>query len=148
MNHKDQEHGPYLAAVVAAFEAAKLTVPDWHADDYDPRGGAIQLDPDQLNVGHEETWVGWQEERGWFVLTEDERGDGQKPSRFVYDLDCANLCNPVGVVRAVCVFFAVAPGDWMAAEDGYPAVSIRPHHWEDDDEEFEAALAVYAEVAR
>jgi len=139
-------HKAYIAAVVAAFEAAKLTVLNWHADDYDPRGGAIQLDPDQLNVGHEETWVAWREDRGWFVTTEDERGGGQDPARYVYDLDCVNLCNPVGVVREVCVFFAVAPGDWMSAEDNFPAVSIRPHHWEDDDPEFEAALAVYAEV--
>lgn len=139
-----QEHEPYIAAVVVAFETARLKVLTWHADDYDPRAGALQLDPDQLNVGHEETWVGWQEERGWFVLTVDERGGGQDPSRFVYDLDCANLCNPATVVRTVCGFFSLPPGDWLFAEDSYPEVSIRPHHWEDDDEEFEAALAVYA----
>jgi hypothetical protein len=142
-----QDHGPYISAVAQAMLTAGLALPDpgqvfWHASDYDPRGGAARLDVEALCADHAEVWVSWREDEGWFVVTIDDT-DGPDPHRYVFDLDCATVSSPAVVVRCVRSYFGVPPG--AGRSDGYPEADFPDHHWEEDDPEFEAALAVYAE---
>jgi hypothetical protein len=142
------EHGHYIAAVAEAMHTAGLALPDpgkvfWDATDYDPRGGAIRLDVDALVTDHDEVWVSWREDQGWFVATVDD-ADGPSPRRHVFDLDCPTVSSPSSVVRVVRGYFGVPPDG--RSDDDYPDVDFPDHHWEDDDPAFEAALAVYAEV--
>ncbi len=141
-------HEAYIQAVHDAFAAADVPVRDWHADPNDPRDGAIEFDvkwvwddAGRLVWPHEEVWAGWSEDRGWHLLTIDDPHG--RDSRFVYELPIARLASPETVVRAVAEKAGVevdAPGD------GFPDADFPEHTFEDDDVEFEQALAAYRQL--
>lgn len=152
-------HEPYISSVAAALEAAGFPVESWHADPNDPRDGNIALDMGRQGTidghpiwGHDEVHVGWQEERGWFLLTIDERepvqhddGRWHTDSRFVYDLGRETVASPCSVVLSV----AEKAGLTLELDDdGHPDADFPNHRQADDDEDvaFELALRHYAEV--
>lgn len=151
-----QAHEPYIAAVAAALDAAELPTKDSYADPNDPRDGAIQLDltraahprPWVRLLAYDEVWVGWQEERGWTLLTITEydeprfnKGNWDTDSRNVYDLNCTRVASPVSVVLAVAEWAGVTLD---LPDDGHPDVDFPDHSFEDDNVAFEMALRHYA----
>jgi hypothetical protein len=140
-----EAHQAYIDAVAAALTAAGFTVIDWYADPNDPRDGAIALEP----VGAfsaDELWLGWQEERGWTVLTIDEgkgwnKRDGvAEDARYVHDVLVPLLAAPSTVV---CEFADMAKVKAFVAGDRWRDLNFPEHSFEDDDPQFEAALAAY-----
>lgn len=141
-------HEAYIGAVARALYNAGFPTADHHADDNDPRDGAIELDLTKQGAvdgkpiwPHDEVWVGWTEDRSWFLLTIDDPHG--RDSRFVYDLGVALVASPVTV--------AIAVGEQAGltlnlADDGHPDVDFPDHACEDDDPAFEAALAHYREA--
>lgn len=141
-------HEAYIGAVAKALETAGLPVDGWWADPNDPRDGWIGFDMDgQGTIDGEPVWsydevgVGWSEDRGWHLLyIDDPHG---KDSRFVAELLVARVASPVTVVLAV----AEKAGLTLELDDdGHPDVDFREHSFEDDDVEFELALARYREA--
>jgi hypothetical protein len=139
----------YIGAVAAALTAAGLPAGDWHADDNDPRDGGIELDltrqgtiDGNLVWPHDEVWVGWNEDRGWFLLTVDDPHG--RDSRFVYDLGVARVASPVTVAIAVGEKAGLA---LQLDDDGHPDADFPDHDCGDDNPEFEAALAHYREAS-
>jgi uncharacterized protein DUF6292 len=146
---KWRTHEAYIGAVADYLNANGFPVADWHADDNDPRDGNIALDMVRQGTidgkpiwPHDEVHVGWTENRGWFLLTIDDR-DG-RDSRFVYDLPVARLASPYTVADEV----AGKAGLTLALPDcGFPDLDFPEHVCEDDDNPvFEAALARYREA--
>jgi len=146
-----EAHEPYIAAVAAALDAAGFPTADFYADPNDPRDGAIKLDLGrQGTIGgqpiwrHDEVWIGWQEERGWWLLTEDRRPNGQDPSRFVYGLGVATVAAPRSVVLGV----AERAGLTLELDDdGHPDVDFPGHQFTDDNVPLELALRHYRQDA-
>jgi len=141
-------HEPYIRTVAAALAAAGFPNDGGNAEPNDPRDGFIDLDLERLRtIDGEPIWtvqqvaVCWQEERGWWLLTvaDTTSNDG----RYVYGLDVATIAAPSTVVAAVA---EKAGLNIEVAACGYPDVDSSAHEFDEDDPEFEAALAVYAEV--
>lgn len=153
-------HRSYLAAVAAALDATGIPTADWYADPNDPRDGGIQLDlpraasprPWTRLLAYDEVWVGWQEERGWTLLTitkYDEprfnKGNWDTDSRFVYDLGVATVASPATVVLAVAEQAGLT---WELPDDGHPDVDFPEREFETEDVAFELALRHYDEEAK
>lgn len=149
-----EAHKPYIGAVAAALDAAGLPTKDWYADPNDPRDGAIQIDVARAVIdgkqvfGYDEVWVGWQEERGWTLLTVTEydkprfnKGNWDTDSRNVYDLNCTLVASPSSVVLAVAEHAGLT---LELADDGHPDVDFPGHSFEDDNVPLELALRRYA----
>lgn len=148
-------HGPYIAAVAAALDAAGITTVSHFADANDPRDGAIELHTSETGVcrrvsSYDEVAVCWQEERGWWVLTVDRydepkwtgKGGYQTDSRQVYELGVAIVASPASVVLAVA--------EWAGLpleldDDGHPDADFPGHEFDEDDVPLELALRHYAE---
>lgn len=139
-------HEGYIGAVADALTAGGFPAADWHADPNDPRDGAIELDLDRQGTidgkpiwPHDEVWVAWTEDRGWFVLTiNDPHG---RDSRFVYDLGVERVASPSTVVLAVAEQAGLTV---ELAGDGHPDVDFPWHVFDDDEVPFELALRHYA----
>lgn len=152
-----QAHEAYIDAVAAALDAAGFPTADWYADPNDPRDGAIQLDLTRQGTidgtpvwQYDEVWVGWQEERGWTLLTVTEydkprfnKGNWDTDSRYVYDLPCALVASP----RSVVLVVAEKAGLTLELpDDGHPDVEFDPPgEFGDGYVPLELALAHYAE---
>jgi hypothetical protein len=141
-----ETHGPYIAAVAAALAAAGFPNDGGNAEPNDPRDGFIDLDLEPLRSAApswtaEQVAVCWQEERGWWLLTVADTTSSA--GRYVYGLDVATIAAPSTVVAAVA---EKAGLNIEVAACGYPDVDFSAHEFDEDDPEFEAALAVYAEV--
>lgn len=133
-------HGPYIGAVASALTAAGLGATERYADPNDPRDGTIQITPAGILSGHTEVWVCWQEERGWWVLTEDERSGGREPFKGVTELRIATVASPETVTNAVIELSGL---DVTAPGDSYADADFPVHEFDEDDPAFEAALAAY-----
>jgi hypothetical protein len=72
----------YIGSVADHLKASGYPVPDWHANDDDPRDGAIHLKGDRED-GEVETWLGWTEESGWYRGT-DRDGNGLNGIRWAW----------------------------------------------------------------
>lgn len=140
------DHAPYLAAVERAFLRAALEALNAHAEDRDPRGGAIQLDPHSPAfltsawADWDEVWVVWNEDAGWSLVCSQERDRGREPRRVAIDLKVPRLASPNAVVSAAVAMLGADVN--VPAE--FPSVDFPEHRFEDDDVEFEQALARYA----
>lgn len=73
----------YIGNVAAHLKASGYPVPDWHANDDDPRDGAIHLSGDREEDGQVEVWIGWTEESGWYRGI-DRTGDGLSCIRWAW----------------------------------------------------------------
>jgi hypothetical protein len=140
-----QAHEPYIRAVAAALAAAGFPNDGGNAEPNDPRDGFVDLDLGPLRTAvpgwkAEQVAVCWQEERGWWLLTvaDTTSSDG----RFVYDLGVATVAAPSTVVAAVAAEVGLTK---VPVSCDYPDVDFPDHVQEDEENpEFEAALAVYA----
>jgi hypothetical protein len=138
MTNYHAAHKAYVGAVADSLSTAGFEVLDRYADPNDPRDGGIQVRPVGGYQAVEELWLGWSEDRGWWVLTiTDPHG---RDSRFVYDLDPGRVLSPETVVR---YFAEMADVPANVHGDRYPDLAFIDHSFEDDDPEFEAALAAY-----
>lgn len=140
-------HEPYIAAVVAALDAAGFPVDNWSAEPNDPRDGFAELDLGKQGVIdgkpvwlHDEVAVCWQEERGWWVLTVDDPLG--RDSRFVYPLGVATVASPATVVLAVAEQAGIT---LELAGDGHPDVDFPGHEFDAENLALELALRHYAE---
>lgn len=81
-----QAHELYIKAVVDAFTAAGVDVPDWHASGDDPRDAAIQLGDDTSEVEGpiREEWICWTEESGWFFGVDKDGRSGLNAIRWAH----------------------------------------------------------------
>lgn len=147
-DQKWRTHEAYIGAVAAALEAAGFAVADWHADDNDPRDGWIGFDMDRQGRidgkplwAYDEVGVGWSEDRGWHLLTIDDPHG--RDSRFVTEFAIARVASPVTVVLEVAEQAGLT---LQLDDDGHPDADFPEHTFEDDDPEFEAALAHYWET--
>jgi len=148
-------HEPYIAAVVAALDAAGFPVDNWSAEPNDPRDGFAELNLNRQAVidgkvmwPHDEVAVCWQEERGWWVLTVtkfDEprlnKGNWQTDQRNVFELGVATVASPATVVLAVAEKAGLT---LELADDGHPDLDFPDHHFEESDVALELALRHYA----
>lgn len=134
-------HEAYIGAVAAALEAGGVEVLDWHADPNDPRDGAIQVRPAGALAKADEVWIGWQEERGWWLVTEYER-PGEENSKFVYEFTCASVASP----ESVAVSAREQGLPWDGPADSYPDEDFPEHYFDTDNVPLELALRRYAEA--
>ncbi|GIE74602.1 hypothetical protein Aph02nite_05520 [Actinoplanes philippinensis] len=102
----DGAHTAYIRAVAAALEAAGVPVADWRADSGPVRDGWIPFDlTRQMRLhgrpvwDHDEAGAGWSEERGWYLLTVDDRAG--RSIRTTEALAVPTLAAPGTVARAV-----------------------------------------------
>lgn len=72
----------YIGGVADHLKASGYPVPDWHANDDDPRDGAIHLSGDRED-DEAEVWLGWHEESGWYRGL-DRTGDGLNGIRWAW----------------------------------------------------------------
>jgi hypothetical protein len=143
-------HEAYIGAVADYLDKNGFPVADWWADDNDPRDGWIEFDMDrQGSIDGKPIWqwnevgVGWSEDRGWHLLfVDDPHG---RNSRFVDELAIARVASPWSVADEV----AGKVGLTVDLPDcGFPDLDFPTHTFEDeDDPEFEAALAAYRSPA-
>jgi hypothetical protein len=139
-------HEAYIRTVANYLTKVGFPVADWHADDNDPRDGNIELDMDKQGTidgnriwPYDEVHVGWNEDRGWFLLTVDDPHG--KDQRVVYDFTIARVASPYSVADEVA---GKAGLTIDLPDDGFPDLDFPTHTFEDDDDpEFEAALAQY-----
>ncbi|WP_328476502.1 DUF6292 family protein [Actinoplanes sp. NBC_00393] len=131
-------HAAYLRAVAAALEAAGIPVADCRADDRAPRDGWIPFDlVRQVRLhgrpvwDHDQAGLGWDEHRGWHLLTVSGRG-----VRTEKDLEVAAVAAPGTVVSAVARLAGLAVPD---AAEPHPDLDPAPGP------AFEAALQRYAQ---
>jgi hypothetical protein len=143
-------HEAYIDAVARALDGAGFKSGDSHADDNDPRDGAIELDLDRQGTidgkpiwPHDEVWVGWSEDRGWHLLTVDDPHG--RNSRFVYELGLVRVASPWSVVMAVAEKAGLT---LELPDDGHPDADFPEHTCEEDTPAFEAALRRYREGTR
>lgn len=139
----DKPHEAYIDTVAAALSASGFEVEDWWADLNDPLDGWIELKPVGVYDGTDEFGLGWSEDRGWFVLTIDDPHG--RDSRNVFDLLVGVVASPETVVRT---FAGMAGVEASVPGDNYPDLPFDGHSFEDDDPEFEAALAAYGSADR
>lgn len=131
-------HEAYINAVAAALSTSGFDVEDWWADLNDPLDGWIELKPVGVYEGTDEFGLGWREDEGWFVLTVDDPQG--RDSRNVFDLFVGVVPSPETVVRT---FAGMAEVRATVPGDSYPDLAFDGHSFEDDDPEFDAALAAY-----
>ena len=139
-------HDAYIDAVAEALRAAGFRTVLWWGDANDPRDGWIEVSPIGAYRSQTQVGLGWQEERGWHVLTVKEdagwnkRGGHSEDARCVYPLAVATVASPETVVTTFAEMAGVkaeVPGD------AYPDLDFPEHSFEDEDPAFEAALAAY-----
>ncbi|GGN39143.1 hypothetical protein FHR83_006784 [Actinoplanes campanulatus] len=144
------DHGPYIAAVQEALIHAGFETLNEHAEDEDPRGGGIQLDPRSPAAADwfanwDEVWLGWNEDRGWALVCTEELAGGE-PKTFTFDSHLPRLAAPVSVVRMACGHAGVSVQAIDALpEPAIPDADFPGHSFLDDDPVFEQALARYRE---
>lgn len=140
-------HEAYIGAVAEALATEGFPVDDWSAEANDPRDGFASIDvhamrethPDNPIWRNEEVVVGWNEDRGWFLLTVERSHSSN--GRYVFDLLIARVASPANVASEV----AEKVGDGVSGtNDDHPDFDFPEHTFEDDDVPFELALRHYA----
>lgn len=134
-------HAAYLDAVADALRGAGFEPTDWWADPNDPRDGWIEIRPVGVYADFDEVGLGWSEDRGWHVLAVDKRRAGMREdARYVFDVTPSRIPSPQTVVAE---FAAMAGVEVEVPADDHPDADFLHHTFEDDDIEFEQALAHY-----
>ena len=134
---------PYITAVADACHAAGLSVVDYWSDDIDPRDGGIHLlrrpgaDPDNWE---DTCGIYWDEARGW--MYGEPRNSGGELHNLLWFGDGALPAPAETAEQARRLISGEMPADERRR-------LIDPTSWrdhEDEDPEFEAALAAYRDA--
>ena len=138
-------HAGYIRAVAEVLEASGVPVADWRADDRVPRDGWIPFDlVRQVRLhgrpvwDHDQAGAGWDEDRGWHLLTADRIGG--RVVRTGKDLNVARVAAPRSVLRAIARLAGITVPDGRAAQ---PDRDFPDHRAGAPEAGFEAALRRY-----
>ena len=128
------EHESYIAAVVAALEAAGFKIDDWFAQVDEWREGAIWLSAEDGRDG-----LCWSENKGWLWGPETSAGS--------YVLEYVTWLDEDGLVprpETIAGWWASACRGEDVGSIGARPACMRAMDGYDDDPEVMAALAAYA----